>query len=193
MKKVTLVQQVANLKEYYQMRKVGQLPLVLSLTNEQMSILLEAPVKDSMSIKHLYIKAYMRNEEGVHYLHLRGHVLRKLIEQGEICIPEFLDFNKKTKFVDYITADFSVDVGPFIVFRGTKRLFEKNQAKYSLQKNTDKKQGLISTFISSIDESKETEEEEFENLCVQAIYQERENNQGNKRPKQFCKSFDEYI
>lgn len=194
MRRIILVQQIADLEEYYRMTKANKFPLVLSLTNEEKNLLLNVPTTDPMSIRNLYKKSYMKNEDGDTYLFLRERVLRELIEQRRICIPEFIDYDRNTKYVDYITAEFSVDIGPFIVFRGTKRLFENNQAKYSLQKNTDKRQGIISSILTFIDEPEDVEEEEFEYLCHHTVYLEREKEkekeQEKKSQKQIHKSFD---
>jgi len=173
MDKLTLVQKAVNLDEYQDMLLKKQLPLVVRLTKEEV----KNQEFGANPFSELYYQTF--DSDGFENQFLHEDRLREAIEEKKIFIPELIDTNGDTKYVDYISESHSVDFGGRIVFRNTKRLFKGGQAKYSIQKNhapvhseivpmrIGNTSGMISIF-SYPGHSKNSEELFY--LCSETLY-----------------------
>lgn len=178
MKKLTLVQRVAELEEFIRMRDSGYLPLVVGLTDDEVRLLKANPDTSPLGINSLYYPAYQRNKNNLLCMFLGSDYLRELIESRRACVLEFIDLNGETKYVDYVKKSYSVDCEGVIVFRDRKRLWGSSQAKYSLNKN-QRKGSLVSISIGNVSGSvpmfysesmnEDSEQEELLILCADTL------------------------
>lgn len=129
MKKLTLVQKAVRLEEYQDMVLKGQLPLVVKLTEEE----IRNEEFPNNPFSEFYFSTF--STDGLQNQFLNEDHLREAIEKKKIFIPDFIDLDGNTKYVDYISESHSVDFGGHIVFRGKKRLFKGGQARDCIQKN----------------------------------------------------------
>lgn len=174
---MTLVQTVADLYEYHEMKSNNQLPLVLQLSDYEKEFLFDGKKAKPISIKNLYTESHMSNDEDMHYLFLNSDSLRNLIEHGKIFIPEFISFDGETKYVDYISESYNLDFGDLLVFRDSRRIFASNQRRCSLQRNKititpmemriSNISGIVPMFLTP---GHSANSEELFHLCTQAIY-----------------------
>ncbi len=143
--RITLVQTIGNLGEFYEFREKNAIPLVLGIEKNQIDIL---KIKSfdhspsSFSVSYLYqLPAYY--DENQKYTTLRENALTKLIQTNQIYIPEFIDLDANRRYIDYILhTDHSVhedsrEVNPLcadfrhkILFRDRRRLFERLGTNY---------------------------------------------------------------
>lgn len=171
MKKLTLVQKAVRLEEYQDMILKGQLPLVVKLTEEE----IRNGEFPNNPFSEFYFSTF--SIDGLQNQFLNEDHLREAIEDKRIFIPEFIDLEGKTKFVDYISKSDSVDFGGHIVFRNRKRILKGEQSKESIQKNHSyvgyvKMQcggasGFVPMFWSGFYEAAS---EELFSLCTEADY-----------------------
>lgn len=138
--RITLVQTIGNLEEFYELRDKNALPLVLKLYKSEIDIL---KIKSfdhspsSISVPYLY-KITARHRDNQEYLTLWENSLGELIEKHRIYIPEFIDMDANRKYVDYIVQTYHsaspdqeyanflcTDYRHKILFRDKKRIFEK--------------------------------------------------------------------
>ena len=182
MKKVTLVQMIADFDTYQKMIQDGELPLVLELTKDEAEVFME-----SLGNSGLYFGLYGDEDQEKKNFLLSAHCLREAIENKEIYISKFIDINGNTKYVDYIRASHSVDFGDMIVFRKRKRWFGKSQVKYSLQKNKVKLEmvrfgiGNVSSYVPTLIPTKEhSEREELYTLCTNLLDCQQNDNKASK-------------
>lgn len=185
---MTLVQTVANLYEYHEMKSNNQLPLVLQLSDYEKEFLLDGKKAKPISIKNLYKESYMSHDEEMHYLFLNSDSLRNLIEHGKIFIPEFISSNGEIKYVDYVGESYSVDFGDLLVFRDSRRRFSSSQRRCSLQKNRititpiemrmSSLSGNVPMFLTP---SHSANSEELFILCTQSVYNAQEKNKQKQK------------
>lgn len=138
--RITLVQTIGNLEEFYELRDKNALPLALKLYQSEIDIL---KIKSfdhspsSISVPYLYkiTAKYSGNQK---YLTLWENSLGELIEKRRIYIPEFIDMDANRKYIDYIIQTYHsafpdqedanflcTDYRHKILFRDRKRIFEK--------------------------------------------------------------------
>ncbi len=187
-KTITLVQTVADIFEYHEMRENNQLPLVLNLSDYEMEFLFDGRPSKPISIKNLYRPSYMSNKKNMNYLFLNSDSLRELIEHGKIFIPDFIASDGEVKYVDYVSESYSVDSGDLLVFRDSKRIFSSNQKKCSLKKNRvtitpmemriSNISGTVPMFLTP---GHSADSEELFILCTQAVYDTQEKNKQKQK------------
>lgn len=144
--RITLIQTIGDLEEFYEIRDKNALPLALKLYKSEIDVL---KIKSfdhspsSISVPYLY-KGTARYDGKQEYLALSEISLQKLIENHRIYIPEFIDMDANKQYIDYILMTYRsvfeedgdanflcTDYRHRILFRDKKRLFE------SLGPNTD--------------------------------------------------------
>ena len=144
--RITLVQTIGNLEEFYELRENNALPLALKLHRseiEALDILSHDHYPSSISVPYLYTGT-PKYDEKEKYLTLYGYSLQELIENHRIYIPEFIDMDAHRQYIDFIIQTYRsafedeeyanflcTDYSHRILFRDKKRLFER------LGKNTD--------------------------------------------------------
>lgn len=138
--RITLVQTIGDLEEFYELREKNALPLALKLYQSEIDIL---KIKSfdhfpsSISVPYLY-KAASKEDGKQKYLTLFENSLGTLIEERKIYIPEFIDIDANRKYIDYIIQTYHsafpdqeyanflcTDYRHKILFRDRKRIFEK--------------------------------------------------------------------
>ncbi len=160
MERVTLVQTIGNLEEFYEFRDKKALPLALKLHRNQVDALNIKSFNhfpSSINVSYLYKIALRANEEE-EYVTLWENSLGELVENCKIYIPEFIDIDANRRYIDYITKTYHsaredsdeanflcTDYRHKILYRDKKRLFE------SLGKNTDFVRGQFTENPCTID------------------------------------------
>lgn len=176
-KRITLHQTVVDPEDFYELLEIGILPLAISLSETDKRIYMDKNKnKEMLSIASLYtLKDWWKNHENQTYAFIKNEKLKELVESKKIYIPEFIDLNGTTKYVDYIKADpqlYNTNFGNRLIFRDKKRIFEKRQAAYSIKRNNPK--GTNSTLPFTNKNSNYEIGEIIDILCVQAIKQHEE-------------------
>lgn len=137
--RITLVQMIGDLEEFYELRERNALPLVLKLQKKTIDALEINSKHFPSSISVPYLYRYTAREDGdQEYLHLSENSLEKLIETYRIYIPEFIDMDANRRYIDYIVEThrsafedqnyenfLCTDYQHRILFRDRKRIFEK--------------------------------------------------------------------
>lgn len=140
--RITLVQTIGNLEDFYELRDKGALPLALKLYQSEIDIL-KIKILDhspsSISVPYLYKTTERVDDEDRQqkYLTLRETSLEELIDDHRIYIPEFIDMEANRQYIDYILKTYRsafenqdyanvlcTDYRNRILFRDKKRLFE---------------------------------------------------------------------
>lgn len=138
--RITLVQTIGNLEEFYELRDKNALPLALKLYKSEIDALKiqsHDHYPSSISVPYLYTGTAQYDGKQ-RYVTLFENSLQKLIENHSIYIPEFIDMNAHRQYIDYILQTYRsafedeedanllcTDYRHRILFRDKKRLFER--------------------------------------------------------------------
>ena len=143
--RITLVQTIGNMEEFYEFREKNAFPLALKLGKREIDILKIKKFDhfpSSISVPYLYHIAGFYDEDQ-QYIILRENSLEQLIQTHKIYIPEFIDIDANQRYIDYILeTDHSINedsnkIDPLltdfrhkILFRNRKRMFESLNTNY---------------------------------------------------------------
>lgn len=176
--RIVVSQAVTTLKELRELKEeFNELTLVAELTQEEKEELCKNETPSKNNLGYLYnVDACIKSDHETYYAFLNADSVRQLIEQRKIYIPLYIDANGKEKYIDYFYKSYSLDYRDGIVFRDKKRLFEKRQAAYSLNRNSIKivpiemawarQNGFAPGFLPPQHSSNK---EEIFTLCMEAI------------------------
>lgn len=141
MKKITLVQKVADNMEAKVMLENSNLPLVihtedsyfLDLMTKIEEEILNSPnlLKEDNLIADLYYKKEIEEDENYYFLNPYG--LRKIIEKRLIQLDELIDYNGNFRYIDYVYPSSQNRHGGGIVFRKKLRIFGNRKDYYNIK------------------------------------------------------------
>lgn len=164
--KITLVQTIGNLENFYEFREGKALPLLLKLHREEINGLRmksHSFSPNSMNPSYLYRPETRADNPEEEYYSLSENSLETLIKKWKIYIPKFIDIHAKRKYIDYILVTYhsattqSDVVNPLctdyrhrILFRDKKRVLEKFGSNYDFvrgQFNSNPNAVLLSELV----------------------------------------------
>ena len=141
MKKITLVQKVADNMETKIILENSSLPLVIHAKDSSFLDLITKIEKEILNSSNLlneenpstdlYYKKEIEEDENYYFLNPRG--LRKIIEKRWIQLDELIDYNGNCRYIDYIYPSSQNRYGGGIVFRNKLRIFGNKKDYYYIK------------------------------------------------------------